>query len=107
MDAYSEYNQIPMNLVDSPKTVFMTSHIIYYYEVMPFGLKNIGVTYQRLMDTVFSSQIGRNMEVYMEGMMIKTPEGRDHVVDMEEMFVSVTKFNMRLNPDKGTFGVPA
>ena len=55
MDAYSGYNQIHMNPMDSPKTLFMTNKIYYYKEVMSFVLKNVGDTYQRLMDMVFSS----------------------------------------------------
>lgn len=58
MDAYSSYNQIRMNLLDAPKTEFMTNNSNYYYEVTPFRLKNIWATYQRLMDMVFASQIG-------------------------------------------------
>lgn len=55
MDAYFGYNQIRMSPTNALKTAFMTSRITYYYEVMPFGLKNARVTYQRLMDTVFAS----------------------------------------------------
>lgn len=72
MDADSGYNQIWMNLADTPKTAFMTDKNNYYYEVISFGLKNVGATYQRLMDTVFSSQIGRNLEVYMDEMLVNT-----------------------------------
>lgn len=68
LDAYSEYNQIRMSLLDAHKMAFMTNMNNYYYEVMPFEMKNVGATYQRLMDMVFASQIGRNFEVYMDNM---------------------------------------
>lgn len=88
MDTYSGYNQILMSPTDAPKTAFMTGRSNYYYEVMPFSLKNSGVTYQHLMDTVFSSQIGRNLKVYVEDMVIKKSEGRDHFIYMKETFRS-------------------
>lgn len=96
-----------MNPLDAPKTRFMTNRINYYYKEMPFGLKKLGVTYQRLMDMVFASQIGKNLEVYVDYMVIKTMENRKHVNDLEEIFASIRSYNMRLNPDKCTFEVQA
>jgi hypothetical protein len=107
MDAYSGYNQIKMNAVDAPSTAFMTNTCNYFYKVMPFGLKNAGATYQRLMDRVFAQQIGRNLEVYIDDMVIKTPEGGDHGQDLAEILSSVRKYDMRLNPAKCSFGVQA
>lgn len=86
MDAYSGYNQICMSPIDALKTAFMTSRSNYYYEVMPFGFKNTDATYQCLMDIVFSYKIGRNLEVYVDCMVIKTPEGLDHMANMEGSF---------------------
>ena len=63
MDAFSGYNQILMKEEDQEKTAFVTSQGLYCYKVMPFGLKNEGATYQRLVNQMFSKQIGRNMEV--------------------------------------------
>nr|KYP46154.1 Uncharacterized protein K02A2.6 [Cajanus cajan] len=77
----------------------------YCYRVMPFGLKNVGATYQRLMDKVFSEQIGRNLEVYVDDMVIKTKSIEEHVKDLEEIFKQIKKHNMRLNPEKCVFGV--
>nr|KYP32059.1 Gypsy retrotransposon integrase-like protein 1 [Cajanus cajan] len=65
---------------DEVHTSFITDHANYYYRVMPFGLKNAGTTYQRLMDKVFHQQIGRNMEVYVDDMVVKTTSATDHVV---------------------------
>ena len=57
---------------DQQKTVFITSQGLYCYKVMPFGLKNIGATYQRLVNKIFSKQIKRNMEVYVDDMLVKS-----------------------------------
>jgi hypothetical protein len=72
MDAYSGYNQIRMDPLDPPKTAFMTNTKNYHYEVMSFGLKNVGATFQRSMDTTFSRQIGRNLKVYIDDLVTKT-----------------------------------
>ena len=62
----------------------MTDRNNYYSEVMPFGLKNVGATYQRLMAMVFSSHIGRNLKVYADDMLVKTQEEVSHVKDLKE-----------------------
>ena len=74
MDAFSRYNQIKMAEEDQEKTAFITSQWLYYYKVIPFGLKNARVTYQRLVNKMFSKQIGRNMEVYVDVMLVKSRE---------------------------------
>ena len=74
MDAFSGYNQIRMCEDDQEKTSFVTSQGLFCYKVMPFGLKNAGATYQRLMDEVFINQIGVNLEVYMDDLVIKSVE---------------------------------
>lgn len=72
MEAYSDYNQIKMDPLDTPKTKFMSNHGNYYYNITPFELKKVGVMYQRLIGIVFSKKIGQNMEVYISGMIVKT-----------------------------------
>jgi len=57
MDAFSGYNQIMMNPEDQEKTSFMTDKGIYCYKVMPFGLKNAGATYQRLVNKMFNEHL--------------------------------------------------
>ncbi|XP_047174666.1 uncharacterized protein LOC124842265 [Vigna umbellata] len=107
LDAYSGYNQIPMYGPDVEKTAFITEKSSFCYEVMPFGLKNAGATYQRLMDRIFRDQIGRCMDVYVDDMVVRSAEGEGHLKDLEEVFRQVRKFGMRLNPAKCTFGVAA
>uniref|UniRef100_A0A2N9FKC7 RNase H type-1 domain-containing protein n=1 Tax=Fagus sylvatica TaxID=28930 RepID=A0A2N9FKC7_FAGSY len=70
MDAFSGYNQIVMDESDQEKTSFITSRGLFCYKVMPFGLKNAGATYQRLMNRMFHDQIGRNVEVYVDDLKI-------------------------------------
>lgn len=106
MDAFSGYNQIKMD-PDDEETSFVTEKGIYCYKVMPFGLKNTGATYQRLMNKVFEDQIGRNMEVYMDDMLTKSACADDHVADLAETFDNLRRYQMKLNPRKCTFGVTA
>ncbi|XP_019442352.1 PREDICTED: uncharacterized protein LOC109347077 [Lupinus angustifolius] len=74
---------------------------------MPFGLKNAGATYQRMMSKVFAGQTGEHIEVYMDDMIAKSLPGEDHVSILESIFLQLRKYNMRLNPEKCTFGVEA
>lgn len=62
---------------------------------MLFGLKNVGATYQRMIDKVFESQIGRNIEVYIDDVVIKTPKGRSHFDDLEETFQTLTEYQLK------------
>nr|XP_018685521.1 PREDICTED: uncharacterized protein LOC108953541 [Musa acuminata subsp. malaccensis] len=105
MDAYSGYNQIRMAPEDREHTAFLTDQGIYFYKVMPFGLKNAGATYQRTVNKMFAHQIGRNMEVYVNDMIVKSREAGTHLVDLAEAFATLRKFGMRLNPAKCAFGV--
>nr|KYP38466.1 Transposon Ty3-G Gag-Pol polyprotein [Cajanus cajan] len=105
LDAYSGYNQIRMYPRDEDKTTFVTESTNYCYQVMPFDLKNAGATYQRLMDKIFGNQIGRNMEVYVDDMFVKSADTLAHVTDLVEVFRALRKHQMRLNPDKCVFGV--
>ncbi|KAM0984469.1 hypothetical protein ACFX2C_011867 [Malus domestica] len=72
MDTYSGYNQILMNPSDQEHTGFTTDRGLYCYKVMPFGLKNAGATYQRLVNSMFAEQIGKSMEVYVDHMLVKS-----------------------------------
>ena len=86
MDTFFGYNQIHMVEEDQEKTTFITSQGLYCYRVMPFGLKNVGATYQRLVNQMFSKQIGRNVEVYVDDMLVKRKEEDNHLDDLKETF---------------------
>ena len=75
--------------------------------MMPFGLKNARATYQRLMNKMFVNQIGRNVQVYVDDMLVKSLHEDDHLNDLRETFDTLCSYNMKLNPNKCTFGVTA
>ena len=105
MDAFSGYNQRKMDEVDQEKTSFVTSQGLFCYEVMPFGLKNAGATYQRLVNHMFCPQIGRNVEVYVDDMLVKSLDKGKHLDNLQETFDTLRWYNMKLNPSKCAFGV--
>ena len=74
---------------------------------MPFGLKNAGATYQRLMNKMFAQQIGRNVQVYLDNMPVKSRREEDHLEDLRKTFDTLRSYNMKLNPGKCSFGVTA
>src|ERR1043165_6342068 len=97
LDAYSGYNQIPMAMADKSCTALMTASDNYYYNVMPFGLKNVGATYQRMMNKVFWSEIGDMLEVYMDDMIVKSHNEHDHASHLKKIFDQARKHRMRFN----------
>ena len=86
MDTFSRYNQIKMDEADQEKTSFITNHGLFSYKVMPFGLKNARATYQRLVNHMFRPQIGRNVEVYVDDMLVKSLNKESHLDDLQESF---------------------
>ena len=105
MDANAGYHQIPLAIEDQPNTAFITNAGVYCYKVMPFGLKNAGATYQRMVNKVFQSQIGRNLEVYVDDMITKSKQASEHAADLRETFTTLRRHQMRLNPDKCVFAI--
>ncbi|KAL0445181.1 UNVERIFIED_CONTAM: hypothetical protein Slati_2240800 [Sesamum latifolium] len=97
MDASQGYHQIMLASEDRKRISFITSAGTSCYVAMPFGLKNAGATYQRLVDKIFRSQIGRNMEVYVDDMLVKSKKAQDHVADLEETFYVLRKYELKLN----------
>ena len=90
---------------DQEKTFFITSQGFDCYKVMPFGLKNTGATYQRLVNKMSSKQISRDMEVYVDDMLVKRKEELAHLDDLKETFTTLKQYQMKLNPTKCVFGV--
>lgn len=74
-----------MDPLNEPNTAFMLNHGNYYYNDMPFSLKNIGSIYQWLMDTDFSHQVGRNLEVYVDEIIVKTTEEHSRAADLKDV----------------------
>lgn len=79
LDAYFEYNQILMFKQDEEKTTFIIDMTIYFYSDMPFSLKNVGATYQRLIDMIFVNQLKKNLKVYVDDMEVKSTSTTFHV----------------------------
>ena len=105
LDAYSGYNQIPMNPEDRICTAFIMQKGLFYYRVMSFGLKNAGATYQCLINKIFTKQLGRIVEAYINDMVIKNEEADQHLRDIDKCFQVFRYYNMRLNPVKCAFGI--
>lgn len=104
-DTFFEYNQISIGIGGWRKTTFITDHDLFYYRRMPFGLKSEGMTYHQLVNKVFREQIGHNMQVYIDDMLIKIHAMGNHIDDLEEAFATLHKYQMKPNPTKYTFGV--
>uniref|UniRef100_A0A2N9G9N4 Uncharacterized protein n=1 Tax=Fagus sylvatica TaxID=28930 RepID=A0A2N9G9N4_FAGSY len=105
MDGFSGYNQIKMAEEDKSKTAFITHWGTFVYDVMPFGLKNAGATYQRAMVTLFHDMIHHEIEVYVDDMIAKSRTAQDHLTDLRKLFQRLKKYQLRLNPNKCAFGV--
>lgn len=94
-----------MEPFDVEKIAFIIDRGIYYYLAMPFGLRNAGTTFQRLVNKMSKDQIARIMEVYIDDMVVKSENAENHVRDLQEVFDILRAYNMKLNPDKCNFAV--
>jgi len=92
---------------DENKTAFMIDLASYCYKVMPFGLKNVDATYPRLMDKILAPLLRRNVQAYVDDMVVTSKEKEQHVTDLEDLFATIAKYNLNLNPEKCVFGVEA
>ena len=102
---FSGYHQIPMHLPDAEKTTFITPRGLYFYDVMPFGLKNVGATYQRLVTKIFRPLLANTMKAYIDDMLMKSKERFDHTKHLQEAFELLRRYDMKLNPLKCAFEV--
>ena len=105
LDVFRGYHQIPLALDDQEKTAFVTPTGNYHYKVMPFGLKNVGSTYQRMMTRMFKPQLGKNIEVYIDDMVVKSKVVSEHMGDLGSIFEILRKQKLHLNASKCSFGV--
>ena len=90
-----------MDKADQEKASFITSQGLFCYKVMPFGLKNAGATYQRLVNHMFCPQIGRNVEVYVDDMLVKSLDEGSHLDNLQETFETLRRYKMKLNLHSG------
>ena len=90
---------------DQEKTAFVTPTKNYHYKVMPFRLKNARSTYQKIMTRMFKPQHSKNIEIYIDDMVVKSKVESEHVNDLENIFEILRKHNLHLNASKCSFGV--
>ncbi|GKA51482.1 reverse transcriptase domain-containing protein [Tanacetum coccineum] len=105
LDAYKGYHQIPIAEKDEEKIAFYTREGVFRYRRLPFSLKNAGVTYQRLIDKVFNHQLGRNIEVNADDIVIKSNVEEEMLADIKETLDGLRAINLKLNPKKCSFGI--
>ena len=105
LDAFQGYDQIPLALDDQEKTAFVTPVGNYHHKAMPFGLKNAGSTYQRMMTKMFEPQLGKNVKVYIDDMVVKSKLVSEHIMDLTSIFEILKEHKLRLNTSKCFFGV--
>ena len=90
---------------DQEKTAFVMPTKDYHYKVIPFRLKNAGSTYQKMMTRMFKPQRSKNIEIYIDDMVVKSKVESEHVNDLENIFEILRKHNLHLNASKCSFGV--
>ncbi|RDX72930.1 Retrovirus-related Pol polyprotein from transposon opus, partial [Mucuna pruriens] len=100
MDAYLSYNHIRMHPNDESKMAFITDEGNFCYKVIPFGLKDVGATYQRLMDRIFKDHIGNQLEVYVDDMVVKSGMEVGHVENLVAIFRVLRRYQLRLKTEK-------
>ena len=86
LDAFQGYHQIPLALSDQEKTTFVTPTGNYHYKVMPFDLKNAGATYKRMMTKMFEPQLGKNIKIYIDNIVVKSKLESEHINDLGNIF---------------------
>ena len=94
-----------MALEDEELTTFRTPKGIYYYKVMPFGLKNAGATYQQVMQRIFDDILHKIVQYYVDDLVVKTKRRGDHLCDLRIVFNQLKKYQLKMNPLKCAFGV--
>jgi hypothetical protein len=107
LDAYSGYNLIKPKKEHEEKIAFITPYGIFCYQVMPFNLKNAGATYQRMMQNYLGSQIGRNIQVYIDDVVVTTRKEESLIIDLQETFDNLNRYKLKLNPTKCSFSMSA
>ena len=107
IDGYSRYNQICMVAKDAEKMAFRTPIGNFYYTIMPFGLKNAGATYQRTMTVIFHDMMHKEMEDYVDDIVVKSKIRTGHFQVLEQVFERCRKHKLRMNPMKCAFKVSA
>jgi hypothetical protein len=96
-----------LKVSDQDKTAFIMTHGIYCYTAMTFGLKNAGATNQKAIQKCLESQIGKNVEAYVDDVVVKTTNEDKLIADLAQTFANLRAYRWKLNPEKCIFGVPS
>jgi hypothetical protein len=107
LDCYSEYHQISLAEEDEEKTAFITPFGVFCYTSISSGLKNAGATYQRAIQTCLADHWGKQVESYIDDVVIKIENSENFIEDLQLVFNSLRRYRRKLNPEKCVFGVPA
>ena len=107
LDCYSGYQQIALKEEDQIKMSFIMPFGAYCYTTMSFGLKNTGATYQRAIQHCLKDQIGKNIKVYVDDVVVKSKTADTHIFDLTETFKALKVYRWKLNLTKCIFGVPS
>jgi hypothetical protein len=105
LDGFSGYNQVLLKREDQLKTTFTTPWGTFMYLRMPFGLMNVGATFQRAMDFSFRDLIQKIIEIYQDDLTVVSKERRDHISHLRIVFERCRKYGISLNPKKFVFGI--
>ena len=105
LDGFSGYNQVLVHLDDQDKTTFTTPWGTFMYSKMPFGLMNVGATFQRAMDIAFLEEKDKFMVIYLDDITVYSKFDEKHLQYLERIFLKCMKFGISLNPKKSHFAL--
>jgi hypothetical protein len=105
LDMFSGYHQIRVRREDEEKTSFITPFGTFCFIRMPEGLKNVGCTFSKMIAIVLHPQLRRNILAYVDDIVVKSIQRRDHIGDLAETFANLRAANLRLNPEKCVFDI--
>jgi hypothetical protein len=105
LDMFSGYDQIRVRKEDKEKTSFITPFGTFCFVRMPEGLKNAGCTFSRMIAIVLHPQIRRNILAYVDDIVVKSVQRKDHISDLAEIFANMRAANLKLNLEKCVFGI--
>jgi hypothetical protein len=105
LDCFSGYHQIWMKKEDEDKTSFITPFGVYCFVRMPEGLRNVGPTFNKMVNIVLGPQLRRNVLDYVDDVVIHSKKKDQHIEDLRETFANLSKYGPMLNPKKSIFGV--
>ena len=105
LNAFQGYHQITLTLPDQEKIAFQTPIGNYHYYVILFGLKNARSTYQRIVTSMFEFQIRKNVEAYIDNMVVKSKQTSEHLNDLGNVFSMLKEHKLHFNASKCSFGV--